>query len=123
MQEIQREMNLIGNKIKKEQRQEEKRRHEVQCQRLSNESNPRKFFQSVKSLTCTDKGSSVKTKRITDELGNVASTTKERIEFVANRLEQVQQTLDYVGFDDGWNISVERYFNQTDMAFKTNPIS
>ena len=44
MQKIQREMNLIGNKIKKEQKKEQRSRHEAACQRLSNENDPRKFF-------------------------------------------------------------------------------
>ena len=35
----------------------------------------------------------------------------------------MHQTPDYVGFDNGWKISVERYINQNDRAFKTNPIA
>ena len=51
----------------------------------------------------------VHTKKISDELGNIASTAEERIELFANRLERVHQTPEFVGFDDGWKISVERY--------------
>ena len=51
VQSIQRKMNLVGNRIKKEQKMEQRRRHEVACQKLSSENNPRKFFQSVKTLT------------------------------------------------------------------------
>ena len=120
---IQREMNLVGNQIKKWQKMEQRRRHEAACQRLSSENNPRKFFQSVKTLTCTEERVTARTKVIKDELGNIASTAQERIELFANRLERVHQTPDYVGFDDGWKISVERYIQQNDMAFNTNPIS
>ena len=56
VQNMQREMNVIGREIKKEQKKEERRRHEVECQKLSREKNPRKFFQSVRSLTCSDDG-------------------------------------------------------------------
>ena len=65
----------------------------------------------------------MRTKTIKDELGNIASTAQERIELFANRLERVHQTPEFVGFDDGWKISVERYIQQNDIAFKTNPIS
>ena len=35
----------------------------------------------------------------------------------------MHQTPEFVGFDDGWKISVERYVNQNDIAFKTDPIA
>ena len=123
VQALQREMNLVGNQIKKEQRQESRRRHEAACQRLSTENDPRKFFRSVKSLTCTDEGSSARSKVVRDELGNIASTARERVNLFANRLERVHQPPEYVGFDDGWKISVERYIQQNDKAFKTDPIA
>ena len=44
VQSIQREMNIVGREIKKEQKKEEKRRHEIECQKLSHEKNPKKFF-------------------------------------------------------------------------------
>ena len=40
VQLIQKEMNLVGNQIKKEQRLEQKRRLETACQRLSRENDP-----------------------------------------------------------------------------------
>ena len=123
VREIQKEMSQVGNQIKKEQKREERLRLETACQRLCTEDNPRKFFQSVKSITCTDDGVSARTKVVKDELGNIASTAQERIELFANRLERVHQTPDYVGFDDGWKISVERYIQQNNVAFKTNPIA
>ena len=89
---IQKQMNLVGNEIKKQQKKEQKRRHDVKCQNLAKEKNPKKFFQSVKSLTCTDEGENVRTRTIKDELGNIASTAQERIELFANRLERVHQT-------------------------------
>ena len=116
-------MNTVGAKIKKEQKKEEKRRHEAACQKLSTEKNPRKFFQSVKNLTCTEEGKTMRTKTIKDELGNIASTAQERIELFADRLERVHQTPEYVGFDDGWKISVERYIQRNDTSFTTNPIA
>ena len=66
---------------------------------------------------------SVRTKKISDELGNIASTAQERIDLFANRLERVHQTPEYVGFDDGWKISVERYIQENDITFNTNPIA
>ena len=122
-QRIQREMNLLGNRIKKEQKMEQRFRHERACKRLASENNPKKFFQSVRSLTCTDEGVTVKTKRIKDELGNIASTAQERIDLFASRLERVHQTPEYVGFDDGWKISVERYIRSYDKCFTINPIA
>ena len=116
-------MNKFGNEIKKEQKKEEKQRHEAACQKLSNEKNPRKFFQSVKTMTCTEEGQTVRTKTIKDELGNIASTAQERIELFADRLERVHQTPEYVGFDDGWKISVERYIRSNDKSFTINPIA
>ena len=77
MQKIQREMNLIGNKIKKEQKREQKGRLEVACQRLSNENDPRKFFQSIKVLTGTSSEQVAPARKIKDELGNIASNAQE----------------------------------------------
>ena len=91
--------------------------------KLAAEKNPKKFFQSVKTLTCTEEGVSVRTRTIKDELGNIASTAQERIELFANRLERVHQTPECVGFDDGWKISVERYIQNNDKSFTTNPIA
>ena len=64
VQSIQKEMNLVGNTIKKEQKNEQKLKHERACQKLSSENNPRKFFQSVKTLTCTEEGTVVLLDRI-----------------------------------------------------------
>ena len=123
VQSIQKEMNRVGNLIKKEQRLEQKRRLEISCQRLSREKDPRKFFQSVKKLTGTGEANTARTRRIKDELGNIACTARERVELFANRLGRVHQTPEFVGFDDGWKKSVERFINQNDRAFKTDPIS
>ena len=123
VQSIQREMNLIGGQIKREQRHEQKRRLDDACSRLTSEKNPRKFFRSVRTLTGASESVSTRSKVISDEAGNMAKTAKERIELFANRLEQVHQTPDFEGFDDGWKVSVERYIQQNDRAFKTNPIA
>ena len=82
-------VSSCGNLIKKEQRREMKVRHDAACSRLAGENIPRKFFQSVKSLTCTEEGGTTRTKTIRDEWGNLARTTKERVDLFANRLEQV----------------------------------
>merc|ERR1712015_315561 len=116
-------MNLVGREIKKEQKKEEKSRHDKECQSLSYEKDPRKFFQSVKKITCTDDGVPVRTRTIIDELGNIASSAREKVELFANRMERVHQTPEYVGFDDGWKISVERYIAQNNDSFTTSPIA
>ena len=122
--ELQREMNLVGAQIKKEQKQEEKMRHNAMCVRLNEENNPRKYFQSVRKLTNHgEKPVTSRTKKITFESGNTASSTQERVDFFANRLERVHQTPEFVGFDDGWKVSVERYIAQNNASFTTNPIS
>jgi hypothetical protein len=64
-----------------------------------------------------------RTKKIKDELGNIASTVQERVDLFANRLEHVHQTPDYVGFDNGWKASVERYINQNCSSFIPNAIA
>jgi hypothetical protein len=64
-----------------------------------------------------------RTKKIRDELGIIASTVQERIDLFANRLERVHQTPDYVGFDNGWKVSVERYVNQNHFSFIPNPFA
>ena len=63
-------MNLIGNQIKKEQEREKKVQLEAACQTLSNENDPRKFFESVNILTDTSSERVAPTKKIKDELGN-----------------------------------------------------
>ena len=68
-QTIQRESNLIGSQIKKQQKLEQKVRHEVACSKLASESDPRKFFQSVKRLSCNEEGTTVHTKKVSDDEG------------------------------------------------------
>ena len=121
VQQLQREMNILGNHIKKEQKKERRKRHELACQKLTAEKNAYKFFQSVKTLTSSENGQSRFTKVISDELGNTAKTAKERIELFASRLERVHQTPNYEGFDDNWKVSVEDYITQNEIAFKTDP--
>ena len=50
VQSLQREMNLVGNQIKKEQKKEQRHRHKMSFARLARENNPKKFFQAVKTL-------------------------------------------------------------------------
>ena len=95
VQKLQQEMNRIGNLIKKEQKKEQRKRHEHACQKLSNEKNPYKFFQAVKGLTASDNRKPVNTKVVSDELGNSAKTAEERVNLFANRLERVHQTPTY----------------------------
>ena len=61
-------------------------------------------------------------RKIKDELGNIACTARERVELPADRLGRVHQTPEFVGFDDGWKKSVERFINQNDRVFKTDLI-
>ena len=109
-QSLQREMNIVGARIKKEQKHEEKRRHNAKCVLLNDEKDPRRYFQSVRKVTGHGKKpAQSRTKKIEFESGKIASSTQERVDFFANRLERVHQTPEYVGFDDGWKVSVERY--------------
>ena len=71
-QTIQRESNLIGSQIKKQQKLEQKVRHEVACSKLAAEPDPRRFFQSVKRLSCNEEGTTVHSKKILDELVNIS---------------------------------------------------
>ena len=73
-------------------------------------------------MTGTEEAAIARTRKIKDELGNIASTAKERVELFANRLGRVHQTPEFVGFDDGWKKSVERFINQNDRVFKTDLI-
>ena len=123
-QRLQREMNLVGAQIKKEQTLEEKKRHNDMCARLNDEKNPKKYFQSIRKLTGHgEKPKSSRTKKIKFESGHIASSAQERVNFFADRLERVHQTPEFVGFDDGWKISVERYIAQNNASFTTNPIA
>ena len=60
VQSIQRQMNVVGGQIKKEQKKEERLRHETACRKLVTEKDPKKFFQSVRTLTCTDEGETMR---------------------------------------------------------------
>ena len=123
-QNIQKEINKIGNQIKKAQKVEEKRQHETACSNLAKENNPRKFFQSIRKITGgTNKGDGAFTRKIKDELGNIASTAQERVDLFANRLKHVHQTPDFVCFNDGWKISIERFIAANDKIYTTDPIS
>ena len=123
-QAMQKNMNLLGAQIKKEQKLEERVRHNDMCLRLNQEKNPRKYFQSIRKLTGHgEKPATSNTKKINFESGNTASSAQERVDLFANRLERVHQTPDFVGFDDGWKISVERYITQNNASFTINPIA
>ena len=120
VQHYQQTMNKVGNDIKKEQKKEQKTRHEAACKKLADENNPYEFFRSIKKLTSPSENTAPCTKVITDELGNTARTAQERINLFANRLERVHQTPEYEGFDENWKISVEEYIAQNEYAFKTD---
>ena len=122
-QKLQRDMNVIGAQIKKDQKLEEKQRHNRMCRDLAAEDDPRKYFRSITTLTGHgEKPKPTRTKKIKDELGNIASSSQERVDLFSNRLERVHQTPEFVGFDDGWKVSVERYIEQNNASFTTDPI-
>ena len=122
-QSIQKEMNKISGQIKKAQKIEEKERLDKACAELVKENNPQKFFQSVNKLTGNKKNAGVSfTRKIKDELGNIASTAQERVDLFASRLARVHTTPDCLSFDDGWKISVERYIKDNPDSYTTHPL-
>ena len=58
-------------------------------------------------------------KPIVDELGNVASSSQEKADLFANRLQQTYQEPDYRGFDGRWKDSVEGYLRENKDTFTT----
>ena len=58
---------------------------------------------------------------VQDENGNVATTSQEKADLFANRLEKIHQEPEFEGFDNGWKVSVERYILENEKAFKCSP--
>ena len=91
----QRESNRTGVEIHRLQEIEKKREHEGFCRDLNTEKNPRRFFDSVgRVFGERSKTDRIMTRKIKDELGNMATTAQERVDLFASRLEHVHQTPD-----------------------------
>ena len=121
VREIMTKINRLGNEIKKLQKKEEKRVLERHCSSLNREKNSRKFFQTfgiiAQSVSNGDAPSSSQ-KRIEDEFGAKATTSQEKANLFAQRLQKIHQEPDYVGFDNGWKVSVERFLEQNEKNYK-----
>jgi hypothetical protein len=55
---------------------------------------------------------------VQDELGSTASTSQEKADLFASRLQRIHQEPDFEGFDDGWKVSVERFLTENEKSFK-----
>ena len=63
----------------------------------------------------------LKTRPVQDETGNIATTSQEKADLFANRLQNIHQEPEFEGFDNGWKVSVERYIQENENSFKSNP--
>ena len=120
VREIMTKINRLGNEIKKLQKKEKQRDLERHCESLNRETNSRKFFHTfgivARSVTDGDAPPSSQ-KRIEDENGVKATTSQEKANLFAQRLQRIHQEPDYVGFDDGWKVSVERFLEQNEKIY------
>ena len=121
VREIMTKINRLGNEIKKLQKREKKQELERHCDSLNRETNSRKFFQTfgivARSVMDGDAPSSSQ-KRIEDENGVKATTSQEKANLFAQRLQKIHQEPDYVGFDDGWKVSVARFLEENEKVYK-----
>ena len=123
VREIMTKINRLGNEIKKLQKFEKKRDLERHCEQLNRETNPRKFFQTFGIVAQPIMEGDIKQsskRQIESENGSKASTSQEKANLFAERLRQVHQEPDYVGFDNGWKISVERFLEQNEKIYKVD---
>ena len=119
-------INFLGNEIKKEQKIEAKKEIERHCEKLNQENDPKQFFRTFKKLSnplLDTEPKPVNTRKIGDEWGNFASTSREKAALFANRLGKVHQVPDFHGFNEGWKASVERYLNQHEKTYKIDPLA
>ena len=123
VREIMTRINRLGNEIKKIQKQEKKKELERHCRSLNQENNPKKFFSTfgiIAKPILNSETSSSSQRPVQDENGTKASTAQDKANLFANRLQEIHQEPDYVGFDDGWKISVERFLSENEKIFKVD---
>ena len=121
VRQIMTKINRLGNEIKKIQKNEKKRELEKHCQSLNTETNPKKFFRTFGILAnpiLNDETSTSTQRPVEDENGTRATSAKEKANLFASRLQRIHQEPDYVGFDAGWKVSVERYLAENEKIFK-----
>ena len=119
-------INFLGNEIKKIQKLESKKELEKHCERLNQENDPRKFFQTFRKIAnpiINTEPTPTNTRKIRDEWGNSASTSQEKATLFANRLSKIHQEPEFQGFNEGWKTSVERYLAGNQQVYKINPLS
>ena len=117
-------INRLGNDIKRSQKIEKQREFERHCHQLNKEKNPKKFFQTFDLLANpTIKGATSKSSIMTveDEHGNKASSSEEKANLFANRLQSVHQEPDDKAFNESWKKKVEEYLKENEKSFKNDP--
>ena len=123
VREIMTRINRLGNEIKKIQKHEKKQELERHCRSLNQENNPKKFFDTfgiIAKPILSSETSASSQRPVQDENGIKASTAKEKANLFANRLQRIHQEPDYVGFDDGWKVSVDRFLSENEKIFKVD---
>ena len=114
-------INRLGNEIKRLQKEEMKKTYENHCHNLNRENNARKFFQTFKLISepLLQSDSCSNTNRpIQDENGFVASSSDEKTNFFAERLQRIHQEPDFHGFDNEWKSSVENYLELNKKSYE-----
>ena len=94
-------INRLGNDIKLIQKRQKRENIEQHCKSLTNEKDPRKFFQTFKLLAdpiMKDTADLLSTAKVHSEFGGLAATSQEKANLFAERLEQVHQEPNYHGF-------------------------
>ena len=113
-------INRLGNEIKRMQKEEKKRAFEIHCHKLNRHNSPKEFFKTFKLISepIVSNHSSTNTSRpIEDENGNVASTSSEKTNLFAERLQGIHQEPDFAGFDESWKNSVELFLETNKKCF------
>ena len=124
VREIMTRINKLGNEIKKLQKVEQKKVLERHCHKLNKEQNPKKFFETFDKIAqpILNAEPPVSIQRpIEDEFGNRASTNQEKSILFANRLQNIHQEPDFVGFDQSWKLTVENFINENNDIYVTKP--
>ena len=117
-------INRIGNDIKRTQRRQKRDKVEQHCNSLTNEKDPKKFFQTFKLLSSpimNDVAEPLSTMTITSESGGVAATSQEKADLFAERLQQVHEEPNYHGFSQSTKQTVENYIGNNRAIFEVEP--
>ena len=113
-------MNRLGNEIKRLQKEEIKKKYVNHCHNLNRQNNSREFFKTFRliSESIHQSDSCVNTNRpIEDENGFVASSSDEKTNLFAKRLQRIHQEPDFDGFDNEWKDSVINFLESNKKSF------